>query len=68
MGENGHIAFNEPGSNFLSRTRLQKLTKNTIQANARFFNNNMDLVPKEALTVGIQTIADALEVIFLIKK
>src|SRR3712207_4794709 len=56
VGEDGHIAFNEPGSSLNSRTRTKELTTDTILANARFFNNDITKVPKSALTVGVATI------------
>lgn len=65
VGSDGHIAFNEPGSSLQSRTRIKTLTKDTILANSRFFDNNPDLVPRQALTVGVGTIMDAREVIIL---
>ncbi len=65
VGRNGHIAFNEPGSAFNTRTRLVGLTPSTIEANARYFNNDLNRVPKEALSVGIGTVTDAKEVLFL---
>lgn len=65
VGHNGHIAFNEPGSSLHSRTRLKTLAMNTRQANARFFENDMDQVPEQALTVGTGTIMDADEVLIL---
>ncbi len=65
IGPDGHIAFNEPGSSLGSRTRIKTLTTNTIQANSRFFNNDINLVPKQALTVGVQTVMDAREVLIL---
>ena len=65
VGRNGHIAFNEPGSAFSSRTRLVELTPGTRQANARFFNHNWQAVPTHALTVGIGTVSDAQEVLIL---
>lgn len=65
VGRNGHIAFNEPGSAFSSRTRLVELTPSTRQANARFFNHNWQAVPTHALTVGIGTVSDAQEVLIL---
>lgn len=37
IGRDGHIAFNEPGSSFASRTRIKALFKQTIEDNARFF-------------------------------
>ena len=66
IGENGHIAFNEPGSSLTSRTRMKSLTTDTIIANSRFFNNDMNQVPKTALTVGVGTIMDAKEVLILV--
>lgn len=65
VGRNGHIAFNEPGSAFNTRTRLVNLTPSTIEANSRFFLNDMHRVPKQALSVGIGTVTDAKEVLFL---
>eukprot|EP01029_Cantina_marsupialis_P010292 TRINITY_DN234374_c0_g1_i1.p1 TRINITY_DN234374_c0_g1~~TRINITY_DN234374_c0_g1_i1.p1 ORF type:complete len:326 (-),score=94.01 TRINITY_DN234374_c0_g1_i1:242-1174(-) len=65
IGHDGHIAFNEPGSSLSSRTRIKTLAFDTIQANSRFFDNDMDKVPKMALTVGIGTIMDAREVLLL---
>jgi glucosamine-6-phosphate deaminase len=65
VGEDGHIAFNEPGSSLKSRTRIKTLTHSTQLANARFFNNDVTKVPKYALTVGVGTIMDAREVMIL---
>jgi len=47
---------------FLGRTRLKTLAQDTIIANARFFNNDLSKVPKQALTVGVGTVMDAKEV------
>ena len=52
IGPDGHIAFNEPGSSLSSRTRIKTLTTDTIIANSRFFDNDVNKVPKTALTVG----------------
>ena len=62
IGPDGHIAFNEPGSSLVSRTRLKTLNHDTIIANARFFNNDLSKVPKQALTVGVGTVMAADEV------
>jgi glucosamine-6-phosphate deaminase len=62
IGPDGHIAFNEPGSSLVSRTRLKTLNQETILANARFFNNDLSQVPTQALTVGVGTVMDAREV------
>ena len=65
IGENGHIAFNEPGSSLTSRTRVKTLTTDTIIANSRFFENDVNKVPKTALTVGVGTVMAAKEVLIL---
>lgn len=64
IGENGHLAFNEPGTSFDSLTHLQKLTDDTIEVNSRFFAKKED-VPQYALTVGLKTVYDAKEVFVL---
>ncbi len=66
IGADGHIAFNEPGSSLQSRTRMKTLTQDTIIANSRFFNNDVNLVPKTALTVGVGTVMDAREVLIVV--
>lgn len=67
VGRNGHLAFNEPGTPFTSRTHKVALTKSTIEANARFFEGDLSQVPTEALTVGIGTVCDAKEVLILVQ-
>lgn len=62
IGSDGHIAFNEPGSSLVSRTRVKTLAKETVVANARFFGNDLSKVPTMALTVGVGTVMDAREV------
>ncbi|MDL2309674.1 glucosamine-6-phosphate deaminase [Parabacteroides sp. OttesenSCG-928-B22] len=66
IGPDGHIAFNEPGSSLSSRTRVKTLTTDTIIANSRFFDNDMNKVPKTALTVGVGTVLDAKEVLIMV--
>lgn len=65
MGSDGHIAFNEPGSSLSSRTRVKTLTKDTLIANSRFFENDVNQVPKLALTIGVGTLLDSSEVLVL---
>ena len=65
IGPDGHIAFNEPGSSLSSRTRKKELTTDTIIANSRFFDNDVNKVPKTALTVGVGTVMAAKEVLIL---
>ncbi len=66
IGPDGHIAFNEPYSSLTSRTRVKTLTTDTIIANSRFFDNDVNKVPKLALTVGVGTVMDAKEVMILV--
>ena len=91
IGPDGHIAFNEPGSSLVSRTRVKTLnqestsssrriqasihsaftqismsSQETIDANSRFFDNDVEQVPKQALTVGVGTVMDAREVMVLV--
>lgn len=66
IGPDGHIAFNEPASSLSSRTRDKELTTDTIIANSRFFDNDVNKVPRLALTVGVGTILDAKEVLIIV--
>ncbi len=66
VGQDGHIAFNEPGSSLKSRTRMMALTTDTIIANSRFFGGDLNAVPKIALTVGVGTVMDAKTVMLLV--
>ena len=66
IGTNGHIAFNEPGSSFDSRTRVVSLSEQTIQDNSRFFDS-VDDVPKQAITMGLGTIMESKRIILLVQ-
>ena len=66
MGADGHLAFNVPGSSLKSRTRIVRLNYDTIVANSRFFDNDINKVPKQALTVGVQTVLDSREVVIIV--
>lgn len=66
VGVDGHIAFNEPASSLGSRTRIKTLTEDTLIANSRFFNNDVNQVPKFALTVGVGTLLDSEEILILV--
>lgn len=64
IGSNGHIAFNEPGSSLGSRTRIKTLGEKTRLDNSRFFNN-LDQVPKYAITMGVGTILESKRLLLL---
>ncbi len=66
VGPDGHIAFNEPMSSLTSRTRQKTLTQDTIIANSRFFDNDVNKVPKTALTVGVGTVMAAKSVMIIV--
>jgi glucosamine-6-phosphate deaminase len=63
LGSNGHIAFNEPGTPFESRTHVVNLSESTRKANAAFFVDQP--VPTHAITMGIGTILDSREIVLL---
>lgn len=67
VGEDGHLAFNEPGSSLASKTRSKDLNMSTIIANSRFFGGDIEKTPKFALTIGIDTVMQAKEVVILVK-
>ena len=66
VGPDGHIAFNEPGSSLTSLTRMKTLTRDTIIANSRFFDDDVNKVPKTALTVGVGTVMAARSVMIIV--
>jgi glucosamine-6-phosphate deaminase len=65
IGSDGHIAFNEPGSSFASRTRIKTLTRQTRLDNARFFDGDVDAVPTHCLTQGLGTVMEARHIVLL---
>ena len=65
VGLNGHIGFNEPARELMSTTHITDLTKETINANARFFED-ISQVPTKAITVGMATILRSKKIVVLI--
>ena len=66
IGVDGHLAFNEPFTSLTSRTGVRDLTTDTRIVNSRFFGNDPEKVPAQALSVGIGTVTDSKEVLVLI--
>lgn len=64
VGNNGHIAFNEPNEALLAGTHLTDLKEDTIKANSRFFDS-IDDVPKKAITMGLGQIMKAKKIILI---
>lgn len=65
VGRNGHIGFNEPDTALIGATHVTDLTPNTIEANSRFFASEND-VPRQAITMGIDNIMDAKQIVLVI--
>ena len=65
VGRNGHIGFNEPGTDFSIGVHDVALHNKTIKDNARFFENDINKVPKKAITMGIKNILDAETIILM---
>ena len=65
FGNNGHIGFNEPGTDFVAETHLVDLTESTINANMRFFSS-ADEVPRQAYTMGIRAIMQARRIVVVV--
>ena len=65
IGEDGHIAFNEPFSPLESRTRVVTLTQDTREVNSRFFGGDPEAVPARAMSVGVATVMSSREVLIL---
>lgn len=64
IGVNGHIGFNEPGTSFHSRTHIVDLAESTRSVNAKYFPS-MEAVPRKAITMGIETILEAKQIVLL---
>ncbi len=62
IGQNGHIAFNEPETCPLSFTHCTWLEKSTLDANRSDFSGKQ---PDRAITVGIETILRSRRIILI---
>lgn len=65
IGQNGHIGFNEPGTSFDVLTHIVDLTQSTLEANSRYFDNDPNKVPKQAMSMGIATIMKAKKILLV---
>ena len=62
LGVNGHLGFNEPPCGANVSCRVVSLSSLTRQQNAFAFQNNPDLVPAKAITLGLEEILLADEI------
>jgi len=65
IGRDGHIGFNEPGAAFDSKTHIVTLTPSTLEANARFFDDDPKKVPTKAVSMGLGTILKAKHIVLI---
>ncbi len=65
MGENGHVAFNEPGSDASSRTRVVDLTPETVAQASAYWGNRYP-IPARAMTVGIANLLEARRIVLIV--
>jgi glucosamine-6-phosphate deaminase len=64
IGVNGHIGFNEPGSELSAWTHVAELSESTIETNARFFSSRAE-VPRSAITMGLATILRSRKILLI---
>ena len=65
IGEQGQVGFNEAGTSESSRTRTVLLSYPSRKRQARYFNGDISVTPKEAITMGISTMMSAKQVILM---
>ncbi|UJF15775.1 glucosamine-6-phosphate deaminase [Jeotgalibaca sp. MA1X17-3] len=64
IGQNGHIGFNEPGTDFGVTTHVVDLTESTINANKRYFSSAEE-VPSQAISMGIASIMKSKKIVLM---
>src|ERR1700730_479812 len=64
LGPNGHLGFNEPGSDFESQTRVVTLTEESIKSNGVYWGDESQ-VPRRAFTLGLGTLASSKHTLLL---
>ncbi len=67
LGRNGHIGFNEPGPDFVLATHRVTLSESTLAANARYFEDDPQSMPKDALTLGMGAIIQARRILLIVE-
>ncbi|VVC00111.1 putative sugar kinase [uncultured archaeon] len=62
IGENGHIAYNEPGTAFSSRTHIVKLSPKVLGQRGKKF---LGPAPRHAITLGLKAILSASKIVLI---
>jgi glucosamine-6-phosphate deaminase len=65
IGANGHVGFNEPGPHLEPRTHRVRLLEATRAANRAWFDDRLERVPAEALSMGMATILGARAIVLM---
>ena len=66
FGENGHIGFNEPNTDFNLLTHVVELTPEKRDEKSKIFGS-LDKTPKYSITQGVKSVLQAKEVICIAK-
>ena len=65
IGTNGHIAYNEPGTDFELHTHIAELSEESRAAEAKYFDDDLELVPKRIITMGIASLLSTGKILVL---
>ncbi len=65
LGINGHLGFNEPGSDPNSKTRTINLSEASIRSSSQYWGKEEE-VPRQGITLGLKTISDARNTLLLV--
>jgi len=65
LGTNGHIGFNEPAPELEPRTHRVRLLEATRAANRAWFDDRLEDVPLEAMSMGMATILQSRQVVLI---
>ena len=65
LGLNGHLGFNEPGSDFESPTRVITLSAASIKSSAQYWGKEED-VPRQGITLGLKALSAACQTLLLV--
>jgi glucosamine-6-phosphate deaminase len=65
LGPNGHIGYNEPGSNADSRTRVISLTPESLSQASSYWEGAVS-IPDRAMTIGVATLLESKRIVLLV--
>jgi glucosamine-6-phosphate deaminase len=66
LGLNGHLGFNEPGTDPDSKTHCVQLARETLVANSAYWGVDVQNVPEYGLTLGLGNILESKEIVVLV--